>query len=161
MVDKEFYNNYFQKSRVFCYSVLGIKKGIPHPPEECYMALKDHYFYEDCKLILHYKNCNSKTFQLHSEKVLQKCALFEKIINVNVSEKLFIFDFTLHKKDWMKILNGQYSKISHNYKKAIEKFYENDPVNLSVVSKILYPFRHYSEFATIIEVPSIMFKEVG
>ncbi len=161
MLDKEFYNNYFQKSRVFCYSVLGIKKGISHPPEECYMALKDYYKYEDCKLILHYKNCYTKNFQLFSENVLQNCSLFEKVIVLNTNEKLYVFDFTIHKRDWMRILNGQYSKISHAYKKAIESFYAKDPTNLCLVSKIIYPFRYYSEFASIVEVPCNIVKEVG
>ena len=52
---KNIYKKYFQKSKIFLYPLLGIKKGITFVPNETYMSWDNLYTINDNKLILLYK----------------------------------------------------------------------------------------------------------
>jgi hypothetical protein len=91
------YDSYIQKSRMFCYSTLGIKKGNYIIPEETYMALENLYEFSDCKLILHYKNCNNNDFIMFTKNKLEKLNFYEKKIPIDINENLFVFDFSSNK----------------------------------------------------------------
>lgn len=155
------YDSYIQKSRMFCYSTLGIKKGNYIIPEETYMALENLYEFSDCKLILHYKNCNNNDFIMFTKNKLEKLNFYEKKIPIDINENLFVFDFSSNKLNWNKILNGEYSKLTYSYKKMIENFYFYEEENKRTVMKILNPYRHYEEFAGYLDVSPNIIKEVG
>ena len=161
MEENNIYDSYTQKSRIFCYTVLGIKRGASYIPEETYMAWKGEYSYEDCRLVVHYKKCNGSFFAAYSKGILEKCALFEKYVEINKDERVYIFDFTPHKENWMKILDGKYSQLKHTYKKAIETFYWKDYHQRKTVSKLIYPLQHYAEFAGYVGVDPELVREVG
>ena len=48
------YTKYFQKSKVFLYPLLGIKRGVSVVPIETYISWKGYYNSEDMKLICVY-----------------------------------------------------------------------------------------------------------
>lgn len=157
----QIYDYYTQKSRVFCYSVLGMKKGAAFVPEETYMAWKNVYSFDDCRLLLHYKNCNAVNFETYSKNIIEKCTLFEKHVIISETERVYVFDFTRYRTDWQMILAGKYSQLRYPYKKAIEAYYVKDYQNSKIVSKIIYPVKHYSEFAGYLGVTPEIVKEVG
>jgi hypothetical protein len=161
MIKYNIYNYHVQKSRVFCYSILGIKKGALFTPVETHMALSGHYAFEDCRLILHYDKCDDKNFDSFSENIIMKTALYEKFIVIDKSQRLYIFDFAIYKTDWTSILNGKYSAINYSYKKRIEDYYAKDYVNKALVSKIIYPLRHFHKFAALVNVSPEIVREVG
>ena len=45
------YSKYFQKSKVFIYPLLGIKRGLSVVPKETYISWEGHCKPEDMKLI--------------------------------------------------------------------------------------------------------------
>lgn len=63
---KSLYDRYFQKSKVFIYPLLGIKRGNSVVPIETYISWDGHYSSEDMKLICVYKirtDAEYKTFE--------------------------------------------------------------------------------------------------
>ena len=48
------YKDYFQKSRIFMYPILEIKRGASVTPIETYLSWEDQYSLCDRKLICHY-----------------------------------------------------------------------------------------------------------
>ena len=55
---KTIYKKYFQKSKIFIYPLLDIKRGSPSVPTETYISWKENYNSEDIKLICLYKTTN-------------------------------------------------------------------------------------------------------
>jgi hypothetical protein len=49
------YRKYFQKSKIFLYPLLDIKRGVSVIPEETYLAWGKSYSPEDMKLVCVYK----------------------------------------------------------------------------------------------------------
>jgi hypothetical protein len=67
MALKSLYRDYFQKSRVFLYPMLEIKRGVSVTPIETYVSWDEHYKPEDRKFIVLYHLRNDKEF-LNFEK---------------------------------------------------------------------------------------------
>ena len=65
------YTNYFQKSKVFLYPLLGIKKGAEFIPAETYICWNDLFGVNDKKYILIYNEERTNaylTFELNQIK---------------------------------------------------------------------------------------------
>lgn len=155
------YQNYIQKSSMFLYSILGIPRGAIFIPVESFLALKDIYQINDCRLICLYDQCNSDSFDTFSEQVIKKSKLFEKTIKISETKCLFIFDFTQYKYDWNQIINGRYSRITYDYKWKIISFYRLNKINHTLIKKILFPKDHFNEFADYLGVEPELIKNVG
>jgi hypothetical protein len=54
MVINSIYRKYFQKSKIFLYPLLDIRRGTSVVPEETYVAWDDKYAPEDMKLVCVY-----------------------------------------------------------------------------------------------------------
>ena len=66
------YTKYFQKSKVFVYPLLGIKKGTSVVPNETYIAWNNSYGPEDRKLICLYYSRNDAEYKQFEKNVLLK-----------------------------------------------------------------------------------------
>ena len=62
------YSKYFQKSKVFIYPLLGIKRGLSVVPKETYVAWEGHYKPEDMKLICVYDYREEEEYKKIIEK---------------------------------------------------------------------------------------------
>ena len=155
------YDKYVHKSRLFCYPLIGLKRGAEFLPIQTYMSWKEVYSANDYKLVCHYTNCNSQSFEKFSKNNLETNRLFEKKINLDMGQMAYIFDFSIYKKDWNCILSGKYSKLSYEYKKNILKFFLLNREHYEVIRKILYPANHFNEFAFFFNVSSELISTVG
>jgi hypothetical protein len=155
------YEKYVHKSRMFCYPLIGLKRGAEFLPKQTYMSWKGVYSANDYKLICHYTNCNSQSFEKFSKVYLESNILFEKIIKLDMDQIAYIFDFSMYKKDWNCILSGKYSKLSNAYKKNILKFFFINRGNYEIIKKILYPSNHFNEFAFFFNVSPELISTVG
>lgn len=156
----EVYQSYLQKSSLFCYPILGIRKHSRFVPSGTYFALKDYYSVSDCRLICIYNNCDQTGFENFSESVIKSSKLFEKVFRISKSQRVYVFNFSLCKPDWDLILMGKYSRLSNGYKNAILDFHKDFEYDRGVLEKILNPDKYYEEFSEIFNVPARVFEEV-
>ena len=56
------YTNYFQKSKVFLYPLLKLKKGLKYVPIQTYVCWEHVYAFEDCKIVCEYHAPSSSEF---------------------------------------------------------------------------------------------------
>ena len=62
------YLEYFQKSKVFLYPLLQIKKGITHVPIQTYVAWDNVYSVNDHKFFCEYKTKKTKVFNKFADE---------------------------------------------------------------------------------------------
>lgn len=151
------YDKYFQKSRIFLYPLLGFVKGKDRAPVETYVKI--HNRNTEYELICVYDNDKSIEFEVHKNK-LEKHDLFSRNEN-HKNYYVCVFDLSVHKEDWNKVLEGRYSKISYLNKQKITRFFGNKTKNSVYVDSYLYPHKYYDIYSKLLEVPASMLKEVG
>jgi hypothetical protein len=157
---KSIYPNYIQKSRLFLYPLLGIKRGGTVTPKETYMAWDNVYTLDDNKLIVVYHLRDDPEFKKF-EETIQKNDYFETFFELDDDTGAFVFDFEYHKSNYQKIVNGKYSELSDSFKISIMNFFKNHSKHQSYIKSYLYPRYFYDEYANILRVPTSLLKEVG
>ena len=97
---------------------------------KCFYILyqKDYYELSDYKLILTYHLRTDKEFKNFETNILFKNRMFEDFHELESNIGVYIFDFHNYKSDLIKIVNGKYSLLSDDYKKAIMKFYQKSNI---------------------------------
>ena len=126
MAIKSVYSKYFQKSKVFLYPLLRIKRGAKIVPSETYLAWNDIVKTEDMKLVCLYHPKEKEEYELYENKILLKHNRLHDIVSIDANNKLFIFDFSDLKDDWQHFINGRYSKMQNNIKGDICSFFMNN-----------------------------------
>ena len=92
MVINSIYVKYFQKSKIFLYPLLGIKRGSSVTPVETYISWGDKYSSEDTKLICLYDKREDSEYKKFENNVLLKhTRLYDYVIYDDQS--VFVFDF--------------------------------------------------------------------
>jgi hypothetical protein len=66
------YSKYFQKSKVFLYPLLDIKRGSSVTPKETYVSWNKHYTSEDMKLICVYEKRKDDEYKNFEKNILLK-----------------------------------------------------------------------------------------
>lgn len=155
------YKDYFQKSRIFLYPILEIKRGSSVTPIETYMAWKDYYIPEDMKLICLYHLRNDTEFLNFERNQLLKNKHFFDFKQVEDNKGVYVFDFSNYKKDWENILLSKYSLLTYHYKRKIENFYGRRDSNFAYIESFIYPEKYYKMYADIINVEEDLLREVG
>jgi hypothetical protein len=155
------YTKYFQKSKIFLYPILGIKKGLNIVPTETYFSWNNKYSPEDMKLICVYNTPNTPTF-LHFEKeiVLKHNRLCD-YCKVDSTTSIYVFDFSDLKSDWHYIIIGAYSKINDELKRKILSYFKDNTANVIYITGYLYPEKYFADYAKILDVDISLLKEVG
>lgn len=154
------YKDYFQKSRIFMYPLLGIKRGVSVTPIETYISWEGYYEPHDCKLMCVYHLRKDSEFILFEKERLLNNKLFCDFKLLENDKAVYVFDFSCYKQDWLKIINGKYSKISNVYKKHIENFYGKKDNNYAYIESFLYPQKYYSIYAELFSVKEALLVEV-
>jgi hypothetical protein len=155
------YTKYFQKSKVFIYPLLGIKKGISVVPRETYLSWGTFYKPEDKKLIcMYYKRTDSEYLKFEKEVLLKHNRLCDYIETDNESA-VFIFNFSDLEVDWNYLIDGKYSQISKKTKETILNFFDKTSGNYIYMYSYLYPEKFFSRYAELLGVEEDLIKSVG
>lgn len=160
MAIKALYKDYFQKSRVFLYPVLGIKKGSSIVPNECYISWEGKYSIQDEKLICTYHLRTDKEFKAFESKFLFGNKLFHDFFEIEDNVGVYVFDFKVFSGDIIKFSNGKYSQLSADLKRTIIKFYAQS-VKYTHVHSYVYPHMYMNLYSDLLAVPKSILLEVG
>ena len=155
------YTNYFQKSKVLLYPLLGIKRGCAAVPDQTYLSWSGYFTPEDMKLIAIYKSRTDHEY-LHFEKnVLLKHPRISDYIPLDDENTIFTFDFSDLEHDWKKFIDGQYSKIDSSLKRKIRDHFDKNSSTHVYVDSYLFPEKYFSLYAQLLNVTEELLIEVG
>ena len=136
MAIKAIYKKYFQKSKIFIYPLLDIKRGTFIIPNETYINLNDTYSFKDMKLICLYEMSENKNINLNKEKLLKHNRLFEHIELDN-------------------------DKLNEKLKRKILNYFDKNSGNYAYVKSYLYPEDFFNDYAILLNVDNEMLEKVG
>jgi hypothetical protein len=154
------YVKYFQKSKVFLYPLLGIKRGVSVTPSETYVCWKGYYNSEDMKLICVYnirKDDEYKFFEKNTLLTHNRLSDYIKIGN----QAVLTFDFSDLEVDWAHFINGRYSKLNVSLKQKILDFFDKYSGNYAYMHSYLIPEKYFNNYAELLGVDPQMLIEVG
>jgi hypothetical protein len=155
------YRKYFQKSKIFMYPLLDIKRGSYVVPSETYVSWDGKYSSEDAKLICVYHTSNSPEYIQFENNVLMKHTRLCDYIKVDSTTSVFIFDFSDLGTDWDHFINGSYSKMNEKLKRKILNYFNDNSANHVYVNSYLFPEKYYNEYAGLLNVEVSLLHEVG
>jgi len=132
---------YVQKSRAFLWPLLNLKVQ----PVETYLKFGELNNTGESRILIVLFYNGAEDYQKYKSEIENhKCYDFTF---VDDDFDLVTFNFYSMRDDFDKILNGQYSKISHDYKLYMSAL-ETNPIIL----KCLEPESNYKEIAELLEV---------
>jgi len=158
---KNLYKKYTQKSRIFLYPLLGIKRGAAVVPVETYVSIEGLHKPEDMKLICLYHLRTDLEFRSFEKARLLNNPKFENFHELEDNRGLYIFDFSDESSLWNCFLSGKYSKIDKETKSSILLFFANNPSNRDLINSYLNPESYFKSYAEYLNVPVSLLREVG
>ena len=162
---EKLYKEYFQKSKVFLYPLLGIKKGVRFVPTQTYLSWGDKYNIDSNKLLCLYvtDKDNKNEFTLFSDKKLKTLPVFEKEHIINDYNYLYSFDLTLplKKRDLKKFKQGKYSEFSKKTKETIIKFFGEKGKIAEYIESYLYPEYYFEDYSELLNINQEDLEKVG
>lgn len=160
MVINTLYVKYFQKSKIFLYPLLGIKRGSSVVPTETYISWADKYSPEDAKLICVYDIREDSEYKNFEVNILLKHNRLHDYM-VYEEQSVFVFDFQDMKVNWNNFINGKYSKMDKDTKSKILDFFERYSGNYIYISSYLHPEKWFERYAELLGVEPSLLEEVG
>jgi len=154
------YKKYFQKSKVFLYPILGIKRGSSVIPIETYISWDGHYTSEDMKLICVYEVRQDDEYKKFEKNILLNHSRLANYSKIN-SQLVLAFDFSDLEDDWFHFINGQYSKINMNLKQKILNFFDKTSGNYAYMHSYLIPEKYFNNYAELLNVEPETLIKVG
>lgn len=154
-------SQYIQKSRLFLYPILGLKRGMGVTPIQTYMCWKNKFSFEDYKFFATYHMRADLEFKKFEEIFLLKNKYFEDWIQLEDDKGLYIFDYSEIKEDYDHIIDGKYSHLSDKHKTKVLKFFNNNRANYDKINSYLYPQNFYEAYAKLLKVPITLLMGVG
>jgi len=162
MAINSLYRGYFQKSLVFLYPALGIKRGGSVTPIKTYMAWSGKYKPEDRRLVCLYHIRNDADYLAFEKSMLTGNRLFESIEILQEGDKaVYVFNFDQFPEDWDRVLTGKYSKLSGDLKQKIGHFYGKNSSSYAYVNSFLYPDKYYGIYADLLNVDVKILRQTG
>lgn len=161
MTIKSLYKDYFQKSRVFLYPALEIKRGSSVMPIQTHVSWEGHYAPEDRKLIcLYYLREDEEFLRFEKHKLLGN-PRFHDFKQVDDERAVYVFDFQDSKSDFDLFLQGRYSKMSAVHKKKIKAYYGIYNSNFVYIESYLNPEKYFSIYSEMLGVDIDELRKVG
>tara|TARA_R110000822_G_scaffold1267_20_gene5733 strand:- start:4872 stop:5435 length:564 start_codon:yes stop_codon:yes gene_type:complete len=154
------YSKYFQKSKIFLYPLLEIKRG-SIVPTETYLSWGDSYGAEDMKLVCIYKPEDTDKYNNFEKTVLLKHTRLSDYVKVDSEHTIFTFDFSDYENEWKHFITGKYSKIDDSVKRKILNYFEKHSGNHVYVESYLYPEKYVAKYAELLNVPVELLISVG
>jgi hypothetical protein len=160
MVINALYKKYFQKSKIFLYPLLDIKRGTSVIPEETYLGWNNTVTPEDMKLICVYHTRTDVEYVNFEKNVLLKHSRLCDYISAG-DKSIFTFDFSDLEYNWFHIVYGRYSKLNYDIKRKVLNFFDPKSGNYIYVASYLFPEKHFETYANLLGVNVELLKEVG
>jgi len=129
MVINALYKKYFQKSKIFLYPLLDIKRGTSVVPRETYVSWDNTLTTEDMKLICVYHSRTDSEYLQFEKNVLLRHSRLCDYVKADPVTTIFTFDFSDLSDDWNHFLNGRYSKMDIKIKRRILDFFDSNSGN--------------------------------
>lgn len=152
MVIDALYRKYFQKSKIFLYPLLDIKRGTSVVPSETYLSWNNTVDSEDMKLVCIYHPRTDPEYVNFEKNVLLKHNRLSDYIKVDDNTLVVIFDFSDLNIDWFLFKQGKYSQMDTKLKRKILDFFDKRSGNYAYVESYLFPEKHFETYAKILEV---------
>jgi len=154
------FKEYFQKSKIFLYPLLGIKKGATFVPYQTYVSWEDKYSTDDMLLFCLYKVKSKRKFEEFEYEFLLTNVHFHSYHKLKPGYHLYIFDFKIYPQTWISFLKGMYSKIYTREKDTIQLFFGTEGILADTVESYLYPEYYHDDYAEKLEVNIEMLQQV-
>lgn len=161
MVIDALYRKYFQKSKIFLYPLLDIKRGTSVVPKDTYVSWNNTINSEDMKLVCVYYSRTDQEYLKFEKNIILKHNRLIDLVKVDDETLVVTFNFSDLNDDWFNFLNGKYSKINTKTKSKILNFFDKKSGNYAYVESYLYPEKHFQTYADILNVDVEMLKSVG
>ena len=155
------YKQYFQKSKVFLYPVLGFTRGISTKPMNTYIAWKSLITPEDKKLICTYDPKQNDEYQNYRNNIIIP---HDMLIDIRIgenNEEIFIFELANMGIDYENFLKGRYSMLTDNHKELILTFFDGDRKTSEFIESYLFPEDYYNDYSKLLNVEVQLLKDVG
>jgi hypothetical protein len=153
--------DYFQKSKLFLYPTLGIRKGQSVSLIETYVGWDDKIGIDDAKLIcLYYLRKDPEFVNFEKTKLLTN-RYFKEFFEVEDDRGVYVFDLREYKEDCLHFINGKYSKFSNKLKNLIVNFQPKNTVNYAYVNSFVYPEKYFGIYKTLLNIDLDILVEVG
>lgn len=153
--------SYFQKSKVFIYPLLGIKKGESVSLIETYIGWKDKVHHDDCKLVCLYHLRTDKEFLEFEKRKLLSNIYFQEFFEVGDNKGVYIFDMRKYEDDWPNFIAGKYSKLSGRMKSSAINFQPKNTSNFAYINSFMYPEKYFGIYEELLKVDIKLLKNVG
>ena len=154
------YKEYFQKSKIFMYPLLGIKRGSPAVPNQTYIGWESEYAPEDAKLIAEYPVRTDDEYLKFEKTILLKHNRLVDYYMIN-DAAYFVFDFSDLTDDWNKFRSGQYSKLSPNIKRKIHSYFDNHSANHVYMDSYLNPEKYFGIYSDLLNTSEDLLRSIG
>lgn len=155
------YSRYFQKSKIFLYPLLGIKRGSSVVPSQTYLSWNNHYIPTDMKLIATYYVRKDPDFLKFDKNVLLNHHRLSDYLLIDEKTALYTFDFSDMEEDWKLFLKGKYSKMHSDTKKEIRNYFERGSGNHMYVDSYLFPEEYYESYSELLGTTENQLRSVG
>jgi hypothetical protein len=157
------HRKYFQKSGVFLYPALDIKRGVSITPIETYLAWEEYGITRtDKRLICVYHNREDQEHKDFEKLKLKGNKLYEATVISHDGTKIaYIFNYSSYRKDWEFLLKGKYSEFSTELKKKVKDFYRKSGNNYVYIESFLHPEKYYALYAEMLSVKIELLEQVG
>jgi hypothetical protein len=146
------YTDYFQKSKVFLYPLLEMRKGIIQVPIQTYVEWEGVYTIVDCKFMCEYTTKMTPKFNKFSISFLEKHPLYEEHVQLAEDKYLYVFNFIRFKSDFKRFVDGEYSLFSLDNKIKILDFFSSQVKISKYVSGFLTPDSVHEDYALYLGV---------
>ena len=154
------YTQYFQKSKVFLYPLLKLKKGIAFVPEQTYIAWDKLYSPDDMKLMCLYNAEPSTKYLSFEARYLKSHPLLEAYFQIDENKHVYVFDMSEYKYDHKAFVKGKYSKFSLRSKDIIKEFFGTVGNISDYVLSFLRPDEYHELYADALGVDLDLIKNV-
>ena len=155
------YTDYFQKSKVFLYPLLGFRQGVKHVPQQTYIAWDNVYSLNSCRLLCEYKTKMDIGFKRFSLDYLQNHPLYEDHVELSNNKYLYIFNLESFKPDMERFIQGMFSQFSLDTKITILDFFGDQGKAAEYIHTFLTPDDGFEAYAYHLKVDIKTIEAIG
>lgn len=152
---------YFQRSMFFLYPVLKIPSNASIKPTCTYLSWEGKYDVSDHRLICLFPKIESTSpiKALHEKKYLLGNSRYETMHVLEDERVVYVFNLENISKDWDRLLEGGYSKLSTYVRLSVNDYFRNTPKTAAYMDSYLNPSKYYDVYSKLLGVSVDLLKE--